>query len=40
MQTNYPEQQQKVMEFFETYCRDCNNGTEVIELIDAFKIVE
>ena len=40
MRTNDPEQQQKIMEFFETYRPDCNDSTEVIQLIDNFKIVE
>ena len=40
MRPNDPEQQQKIMEFCETYCSYCSDGTEVVKLIHDFKVVE
>ena len=34
------EQQEKIREFFEIYCSNCNDGSEVVEQIDNLKIVQ
>ena len=33
-------EQQKIKEFFETYCDDCLDGSEIVEAIDDFKVAE
>ena len=38
--SNNSQQQEKMKEFFEIYCSDCSDGSELIELIDDFKIIQ
>lgn len=40
VQSNDPDHQQKILEFFEMYCPDCNNGSKVVDLIKDFKLVD
>ena len=40
LRSNNSQQEQKMKEFFEIYCSDCSDGSELIELIDDFKIIQ
>ena len=38
--SNNSQQQKKMKEIFEIYCSDCSDGSELIERIDDFKIIQ
>ena len=40
LRSNNSQQQEKMKEFFEIYCSDCSDGSELIELIDGFKTIQ
>lgn len=40
VRSNDSEKLEKIKDFFSTFYSDCNNSSEIIELIDDFKIVQ